>query len=182
MSRDGGWSREGGARLSTSDPCPAKALRACRGCLPPGTLGSPPDTHLARGKIGLETQPRLTMGTALLCPIPLPHHVRPEDISWCFSSKNENQAEVIPTENKKHTNAKPFLWWTGHCNQINFLSVNVNKLLLLWALYNQPYLLYWRVSNKPSEVAYCSLPKCSERRERYILKNVLLMKRVNIFV
>lgn len=154
----------------------------CPGCLPPGSLWSSPDTQLARRKICLETQPRLTPREWLVF-VPFLFHImsNPEDISWYLSSKNENQAGVIPAQNKKHTNAKPFLWRTGHCNQTNVFSVNVQKLLLLLCSL-QPYLLYWRVSNKPLEVAHCSLPKCSEGRNRYILKNVLLMKRVNIFV
>ena len=90
------------------------------------------------------------------CHVPLSHHVtKPELISWCFfPSNNENQAEVIPTKNKKHTNAKPFLRWTGHCNQrrIHFFTVDVSHLLLLCAHYNRVYCIEWS-AQKPSKIA-----------------------------
>lgn len=87
-------------------------------------------------KIYLQTQSL----TASLCSI---HHViKPEDISWFFfSSKSENQAETILT-NYKSTQMPNFLLGgldTVTRWEINFLSMNVNKLLLLCALYNHIY-------------------------------------------
>lgn len=65
-------------------------------------------------------------------------------------------------------NAKPFLWGTGHCNQmrINFFSVDVNKLLLLCALYSCIYCIV-QSALKPSKIAQCSLAKCSEEKQIY---------------
>lgn len=68
-------------------------------------------------------------GSSSSLPFPFSHHViKPKDISWWyFSSKNENQAGVIPTENKKHTNVKPSS--DGQETRTSFLPVNADKLM-----------------------------------------------------
>lgn len=172
---------ERGVPLRESDLSVDKVL--CPGRPYPSPSCVAGDTPLAGSlEICLEAQTLMDfMGAAHLCPFPFSHHViKPKDISWWyFSSKNENQAGVIPTENKKHTNVKHSS--DGQGTRTGFLPVNANKLMLLCALYNHTY------CNEEAAVNLWKLPvaplaKCSERRNRYILKNVLLMKRGNIFV
>lgn len=98
-----GW--QVGVEAEADRGCSAQSSPLPGAGLPAHVLGAsllvpvkPPDTHLGRRKICLETQSQTnSVGKANLCSIPLSHHViKSEDNSWLFfSSKNENQAEVI---------------------------------------------------------------------------------------
>lgn len=134
MRRGGDWGE--GCLAIRHDQTLDEALKPVLWVSPASSLNSSLNTHLGKRKIYLQTQSL----TASLCSI---HHViKPEDISWFFfSSKSENQAETILT-NYKSTQMPNFLLGgldTVTRWEINFLSMNVNKLLLLCALYNHIY-------------------------------------------
>lgn len=153
-------------------PCPPVS-RAPACCFP----RSPLDSRGGRRRICLETKPRMKpMAAVNRRHSPLSHPVpkrKPSADTAFFSSNDENQAEVISTKNKKHTNARPFRWWTGPCNQmrINFLSVVMNELLLPCALCSRIYCTE-QSARKPSKIAQGSVTKWLERRNRDILRMI----------